>query len=53
MNDRRSTCEQAGMTFEEELQNEFALGISTIESGETITGADTFNKEAGRYGSLL
>jgi len=52
LSDRRSTYEQAGLPIEKALQNEFALGLATIESGETSAGARTFKKGAGRGGSF-
>jgi len=52
MSDRRSTYEQAGLPLEEALQNEFALGLATIESGETTAGAKMFDKGKGRHGSF-
>jgi len=52
MSDRRSTYEQAGLPLDKALQNEFALGLATIESGETTAGAKRFDKGKGRHGSF-
>ncbi|MBW2688157.1 MAG: crotonase/enoyl-CoA hydratase family protein, partial [Deltaproteobacteria bacterium] len=37
--DRRSAIEQWGMSENEAMRNELDLGLKTIESGETVTGA--------------
>ena len=50
--DRRSAIEQWAMTENEAMRNELQLGLETIESGETATGAKHFAKGAGRHGSL-
>jgi enoyl-CoA hydratase len=50
-NDRRSAIEQWGMTETEATQNELRLGIETIASGETATGATRFRDGAGRHGT--
>jgi len=50
--DRRSAIEQWGMTEHEAMQNELQLGLETIESGETLTGAKHFTEGAGRHGSF-
>ncbi len=52
LNDRRSAYEQWEFSIEEAMKNEFQLGLSTIQSGETLEGADRFSKGAGRHGSL-
>ncbi|MBW2381861.1 MAG: hypothetical protein JRG70_20415, partial [Deltaproteobacteria bacterium] len=46
--DRRSAIEQWGMSENEAMRNELDLGLKTIESGETVTGATRFTKGAGR-----
>jgi len=48
--DRRSAIEQWGMTEEEATKNELNLGLETIQTGETATGAARFTKGAGRHG---
>ncbi len=40
------------MTEDEAMRNELQLGLKTIESGETATGAKHFTKGAGRHGSF-
>ena len=52
LSDRRSTYEQWELPFEKAIQNEFRLGMSTIQSGETLEGARRFSKGAGRHGSF-
>jgi enoyl-CoA hydratase len=52
LSDRRSTYEQWELSFEEAIQNEFRLGLSTIQSGETLEGVRRFLKGAGRHGSF-
>lgn len=49
-NDRRSAYEQFGMTLDEAMQNEFALGMQTIASGESFSGAGRFARGEGRHG---
>lgn len=49
-NDRRSAYEQFGMSLDEALANEFAVGMNTIASGETFGGAARFAAGAGRHG---
>ena len=50
--DRRSAIEQWGMAEDEAMRNELQLGLETIESGETVTGARHFRDGAGRHGSF-
>jgi len=50
--DRRSAIEQWGMTEHEAMKNELQLGLETIKSGETLTGAKHFTEGAGRHGSF-
>ncbi len=50
--DRRSAIEQWGMTEDEAMRNELRLGVETIESGETVSGATRFSKGAGRHGTF-
>jgi enoyl-CoA hydratase len=51
-NDRRSAIEQWGMTESEATQNELRLGLDTIASGETVSGATRFRDGAGRHGTF-
>jgi enoyl-CoA hydratase len=48
--DRRSAIDQWSMSEEAATQNELRLGLKTIESGETQSGAHRFTKGAGRHG---
>ena len=50
--DRRSAYEQAGMDFAGAMENEFRLGLATIQSGETVTGAGRFAEGDGRHGKF-
>ncbi|UCB47770.1 MAG: crotonase/enoyl-CoA hydratase family protein [Deltaproteobacteria bacterium] len=52
LNDRRSAYEQWELSIEEAMKNEFQLGLSTIQSGETVEGAGRFSEGAGRHGSF-
>jgi enoyl-CoA hydratase len=49
--DRRSSFDQWGLTFDEALANETALGLATIRSGETREGAARFAAGEGRHGA--
>ncbi len=51
-NDRRSACEQWGMSFADAMTNENRLGRQTLASGETLTGASRFAAGHGRGGSF-
>jgi enoyl-CoA hydratase len=50
--DRRSAIEQWAMTEEEAMRNELRIGVDTIESGETVSGAQRFRGGVGRHGSF-
>jgi enoyl-CoA hydratase len=50
--DRRSAIEQWGLTEDQAMRNELQLGVDTIESGETVSGAQRFRDGAGRHGSF-
>lgn len=50
LSDRRSAYEQWGLSIEAALRNEFRLGMTTMNSGETLEGAARFSKGAGRHG---
>lgn len=52
-NDRRSALDQWGLSEKEAVTNEARLGRSTISSGETALGAETFSNGAGRHGSSV
>jgi enoyl-CoA hydratase len=49
-NDRRSTYEQWSMPMHDAMSNEFRLGLATISSGETVSGAGRFSAGEGRHG---
>ena len=48
--DRASAHEQWNLSHGEALANEFARGLGTIRSGETVSGAARFAAGAGRHG---
>lgn len=48
--DRLSAYEQAGMSLEDAISNEFDHGLQVIQSGETREGATRFAAGAGRHG---
>jgi enoyl-CoA hydratase/carnithine racemase len=50
LSDRRSAYEQAELSFDEAMRNEFARGMQVIASGETLEGAARFASGAGRHG---
>ena len=52
-NDRQSVIEQWGLTEDEALANELRLGMATLASGETATGAAGFMEGRGRHGAAL
>ena len=51
--DRLSAYEQWGMEQPAAMQNEFAHGMGTIKSGETVKGAARFAAGAGRHGKVV
>ena len=51
-NDRRSSCDQWGLSEEAALRAEFALGVETLKSGETAAGAGRFSSGEGRHGTF-
>jgi enoyl-CoA hydratase len=50
-NDRRSVQQQAGLATAAALQQEFALGLQTLASGEAVAGAGDFVAGSGRGGA--
>ncbi len=50
--DRRSMLDQWGLDEAEASRHETGLGLETIKSGETRTGATAFAKGRGRHGSF-
>lgn len=49
--DRRSAIEQWDLPEDEAMRNELQLGLDTIQSGETLSGAQRFRDGAGRHGT--
>ncbi|MDP1910534.1 MAG: crotonase/enoyl-CoA hydratase family protein, partial [Hyphomicrobium sp.] len=50
--DRRSAYEQWGFDEPAAITNEFAHGMKTLQSGETVAGATRFKDGAGRHGKF-
>ena len=50
--DRRSAIEQWSLPEDQAMKNELNLGLETIQTGETVSGAARFTKGAGRHGSF-
>ncbi len=44
--------EGASLPFDRAMAREFELGLATVESGETLKGADRFAKGEGRHGKF-
>lgn len=51
--DRRSACEQWGLSLEAALLRETQLGLQVLGSGESVAGAQRFVAGAGRHGERL
>ena len=51
-NDRASVFAQHGLPLTDALAQEFALGLRTVRSGETVSGAQRFADGVGRHGSF-
>ena len=51
-NDRASVLAQHGLPLADALAHEFALGLQTLQSGETLSGAQRFIDGAGRHGDF-
>ena len=49
-NDRRSVLDQWSLDHEAACRREFALGMETLASGETVAGAGRFVSGQGRHG---
>ncbi len=49
-NDRLSALEQWDLSEEDATRRELELGLRTIASGETLSGAAAFSGGAGRSG---
>jgi enoyl-CoA hydratase len=50
-NDRRSVLEQWGLGEDEAMRQEYARGLQTLASGESVDGATRFAQGAGRHGA--
>ena len=50
--DRRSAHEQWGSNEADAMRNEFAHGLRTLQSGETLAGAGRFTAGSGRHGDF-
>jgi enoyl-CoA hydratase len=50
--DRLSMLEQWDLDWNAAIANEFARGLATIASGETMTGARRFSRGEGRHGAF-
>src|SRR5215216_6745477 len=48
--DRLSLLEQWGLDEEEAMRNELRHGLVTLNSGETVSGAQRFTRGEGRHG---
>lgn len=51
-NDRMSAYQQFDLSFDEAMLNEYQLGMKSIKSKETLTGAKRFASGKGRGGSF-
>lgn len=51
-NDRQSSYQQWSLEEQAAIQNEFRLGLATLASGETVSGAGRFRDGAGRHGRI-
>ena len=49
-NDRASVVAQHGLALPDALAQEFALGLRTLQSGESVRGAQRFTDGDGRHG---
>jgi enoyl-CoA hydratase len=52
LSDRRSAYDQVALSWEDAVKNEFRLGLGTIQSGETLEGAERFRRGTGRHGDF-
>jgi enoyl-CoA hydratase len=51
-NDREALYRGIGMTFAAGLEMEYKLGIKTLESGESVSGAGRFTEGEGKHGTF-
>jgi len=52
-NDRASVAAQRGLPLRDALAQEFALGMRTLQSGESVRGAQRFTDGSGRHGRFM
>ncbi len=50
--DRLSAYQQWGLTEAAAIQNEYSHGMQTLQSGETLAGAQDFGSGSGRHGQF-
>jgi enoyl-CoA hydratase len=50
--DRRSAIDQWSLAWPDAMRRELELGLATLESGETLSGATAFSGGKGRHGSF-
>lgn len=53
VNDRASVYNQWGLSEAEAIADEFDFGLNTLNSGETLQGANNFTQGLGRHGEQL
>jgi enoyl-CoA hydratase len=51
-NDRQSAYESLGVPLDVAMKTELSYGVRTLESGESLTGAQRFAGGAGRHGKV-
>ncbi|MEW6554262.1 MAG: crotonase/enoyl-CoA hydratase family protein [Actinomycetota bacterium] len=51
-NDREALYRGIGMTFDAGLEMEYRLGIKTLQSGESVSGAGRFTEGEGKHGKF-
>ena len=51
-NDREALYRGIGRPFEDGMEIEYKLGIKTLESGESVSGAGRFTEGEGKHGSF-
>jgi enoyl-CoA hydratase len=51
-NDRASVRAQHGLASNDAMASEFAIGLKTVTSGETVSGAQRFADGVGRHGEF-
>jgi enoyl-CoA hydratase len=51
-NDREALYRGIGMPFDAGLEMEYELGIQTLQSGESVSGAGRFTEGEGKHGKF-